>query len=398
MTAPEQPPVEDTPAGLVVVGGGPAGHAAAMAYREAGGAGRVVLISADDSRPYRRPPLSKDYLRGESEEVDLPLAAPGEYTDRRIEVWLSDPVLSLDPGSRRVRTTSGREIAYQSCVLATGCAAAMPVLDGADHPSLIRLRSLADARFLRTAASGAARAVVIGSGFVGCEAAVSLATRGIAVTMLTTEELPQLDRLGRAVAVRIAGWLAAAGVQVHPSAQVLGIDPDGAVRTAVGRHQADLVLAAVGVTPNSALAAAAGVPLRQGRIVVDDAMATEVAGLYAAGDVAVAFNAAAGRPLHVEHWGDADRMGQIAGRSAAGVADSWADVPGFWSGIGAHTLKYVAWGDGYDSAHLVEHAAGGFTVWYLNDGRTVGVLTHQADGDYERAADLITRGAAIPVG
>ena len=147
---------------------------------------------------------------------------------------------------------------------------------------------------------------------------------------------------------------------------------------------AELILTAAGATPESALAQQAGLKLADGRIVVDERMATDWPGVFAAGDVAFAHNAAAGRSLRVEHWGEALRMGEVAGRNAAGGDDSWSDVPGFWSQIGDHTIKYAAWGDGYDSADLVEHAGGGFTVWYARDGKAVGVLTVNADDDYER--------------
>jgi hypothetical protein len=89
-------------------------------------------------------------------------------------------------------------------------------------------------------------------------------------------------------------------------------------------------------------------------------------------------------------------MGEVAGINAAGGDDSWADVPGFWSQIGDHTMKYAAWGDGHDSDDLVEHADGGFTVWYRRDGKAVGVLTVNADADYERGRELIAQGALPP--
>ena len=194
-------------AALVVIGGGPAGRSAAAAYREAGGTGRVVLITAEDTPPYRRPPLSKGFLAGTVPDDEMLQRPAADYQDQSIELWLSEPVTGLDTAARRVRTASGREITYGAVVVATGCAAVVPSFDGGDHPAVARLRSLEDGRFLRAAAGDAARAVVIGSGFIGCEAAATLARRGLSVTMVTSEELPQLTRLGRPVADRIAGWL-----------------------------------------------------------------------------------------------------------------------------------------------------------------------------------------------
>jgi 3-phenylpropionate/trans-cinnamate dioxygenase ferredoxin reductase component len=112
--------------------------------------------------------------------------------------------------------------------------------------------------------------------------------------------------------------------------------------------------------------------------------------------VAFAFNASAGRHLAVEHWGEALAMGRVAGQTAGGVEASWAEVPGFWSTIGDRTLKYAAWGDGFDDASLVDHGGGAFTIWYSQQGVTVGVLTHEADNDYERGRRLIERRQPAP--
>ncbi|MET0966650.1 MAG: NAD(P)/FAD-dependent oxidoreductase [Nakamurella sp.] len=382
---------------LVIVGGGPAGHSAARAYRKEGGEGRVLIISADDAAPYNRPPLSKDLLRGESSEADLPLEPAGFYPDNGIELWLADAVGALSVSTSTLRTRSGRTVGFRRCVLATGCTPAVLPVSGADHPDVLRLRSLADSRVLRDVAARAGNAVVIGSGFIGCEAAVSLAKRGLDVTMLSTEQLPQLERLGRAAAERIAGWLADAGVKLRAGVTVEAIDDGRLVRTDDGAFEADLVLSAAGVTPNSELAGASGIELRDGRILVDERMRSSVPGFFAAGDVVLAHNASAGRRLKVEHWGEALRMGEIAGANAAGGNESWDEVPGFWSGIGGRTLKYTAWGDGFDRDVLVERQGSGFAVWYSQAGRTVGVLTHDADDDYERGSELIAGGMPPPV-
>jgi NADPH-dependent 2,4-dienoyl-CoA reductase/sulfur reductase-like enzyme len=227
---------------------------------------------------------------------------------------------------------------------------------------------------------------------------VSLARRGLAVTMVSTGELPQLDRLGRAVAERISGWLADEGVRFHGAADITGIREGRTLDIqAGGSLTADMILTATGVAPESAIARQAGLTLLDSRIVVDERMATDWPGVFAAGDVAFARNATAGRPLRVEHWGEALRMGEIAGINAAGGDDTWSDVPGFWSQIGDHTIKYAAWGDGYDSDDVVDHAHGGFTVWYSRDGKAVGVLTVNADEDYQRGQELIAQGAPPPI-
>jgi NADPH-dependent 2,4-dienoyl-CoA reductase/sulfur reductase-like enzyme len=158
----------------------------------------------------------------------------------------------------------------------------------------------------------------------------------------------------------------------------------------------DLVLAATGVTPQHRLAADAGLDVRDSRIVVDSDMSTSAKGVYAAGDVALARHAVAGRHLAIEHWQDALDQGAIAGTSAAGQSAKWDGVPGFWSTIGEATIKYHAWGDGYQRSRMASHPDG-FTVWYEADEAVVGVLTHNADDDYDLGERLIAERRPAPV-
>lgn len=385
----------DSAAALVIVGGGPTGHAAVKAYRAAGAAGRVVMISEDTAAPYNRPPLSKDFLRGDSDEDGLPLEPPSFYSDGDTALMLSESVVAIDPLAKTVSIGSGGRISYQQCILATGCEPAELDVPGAG--SALRLRWLDQARQLRDRAQTARSAVVIGSGFIGCEAAMSLAQRGLRVTMVSSEAAPQRSRLGMAASALITDWLERGGVQIHRSAKVIGIGGGGIVRLSNGVTLAtDLVLSAVGIRPRIELAEQIGADLREGLVVVDERMRTSVPDVLAAGDVAMAYNTGAGRHLAVEHWGEAERMGEIAGTTAAGGWDRWSNPPGFWSEIGGHTLKYAAWGDGFDEALPVHHDNGGLTVWYVKDGATVGVLTSDADDDYDRGQSLVAAGSPPP--
>jgi 3-phenylpropionate/trans-cinnamate dioxygenase ferredoxin reductase subunit len=381
---------------LVVVGGGPAALEAARAYREAGAGGEVVLVSADEHLPYNRPPLSKDFLRGESAEDDLPLEDGDFYRRQDIDVRLRTRAQALDTGRRILILSDGDTLSYHSCVLATGAAPKPLPVPAAEGSGAYYLRSRQQARELREAAAAARSAVVVGSGFIGCEAAASLARRGLAVTLVSMEDGPQAARLGDAASQILRAWLADDGVSLRLGVKVESIEA-GRVRLAGETSvEGDLLLVAGGVEPAAGIAAEAGLAVEAGRIQVDAHMRSSVADVLAAGDVAYAFNAAAGRHLAVEHWGEALAMGQVAGQTAAGGEASWAEVPGFWSTIGDRTLKYAAWGDGFSEASLVLHAGGAFTVWYSQDGATVGVLTHDADHDYERGRRLIEQRQPAP--
>ena len=371
--------------GLLIIGSGPGAVAAAVAYREANGTGPVRLVTDDCDPPYERPPLSKDFLRGVTAPDDVYLHPESFYAEHGIELRRSAPVRSLDVEEHAVVLAgSGERLGWDTCVLATGSAPMRPPIPGAEASHVHVLRSMRDALALRTAAASAERAVVAGSGFIGCEGAASLAARGLAVTLITDETRPHDARLGEWAANRIAEWLRDCGVELVTGDRLVGIR-ELDVHTEAGRTvSADLVLLATGVKPRVQLAEQAGLVLEQNRVRVDAAMRTSADGVYAVGDVAFADNTSAGRPLAVEHWGDALAMGEIAGKHAAGRAEQWSQAPGFWSTIGSRTVKYSAWGDGYDDTHVVEHDNGGFTIWYRNDGDLVGVLTHERDDDYER--------------
>jgi 3-phenylpropionate/trans-cinnamate dioxygenase ferredoxin reductase component len=381
---------------LVVVGGGPAALEAVRAYREGCAGGEVVLVSADEYLPYNRPPLSKDFLRGESEEDVLPLEDEDFYRHHHIEVRLQTRAQALDPGRRVVTLSDGETLSYGWCILATGASPKPLPVPGAKGSGVRYLRSRQQARELRGAAAAARSAVVIGSGFIGCEAAASLARRGLAVTLVSMEDGPQAARLGDVASQVLRAWLEDDGVSLRLGVEVEAIE-GGRVHLA-GETSADgeLILVAGGVEPEVGIAAEAGLALEAGRIQVDEHMRSSVASVLAAGDAALAFNAAAGRRLAVEHWGEALAMGRVAGQTAAGADASWAEVPGFWSTIGDRTLKYAAWGDGFDDASLVDHGGGAFTVWYSREGVAVGVLTHDADYDYERGGRLIEQRQPTP--
>jgi 3-phenylpropionate/trans-cinnamate dioxygenase ferredoxin reductase subunit len=270
---------------------------------------------------------------------------------------------------------------------------------GGDRPWVHVIRTVEHVRRLTARLRDGDRAVVIGSGFIGCEIASSLRVRGHAVELVSDEPLPNSARLGEPQAELLRDWLAQDGVGTHLGAPVRSIErgDDGvAVSTARERIVGDVVIMATGVAPRSELAAQAGLELNGGAVPVSAAMRSARDGLLAAGDVCLADNLAAGRPLRVEHWGDALGQGAIAGQTAAGVEAGWDDVPGFWSTIGARTLKYAAWGDGFDATQLRRGENGDFTAWYGRQGQVAGVLTHQRDDDYERGRELIAEGAPWP--
>jgi 3-phenylpropionate/trans-cinnamate dioxygenase ferredoxin reductase subunit len=384
---------------LLVVGGGPAGLSAARAYRDAAGRGAVAIVADEERMPYDRPPLTKELLRGEMDQDELALEDEAWLSEQGVSL-IAGRAVALAPDRHEVVLSGGRCLNYRACVLATGAEPRRLPIPGADDPAVRVVRSLSQVRELLARLTPGDGVVVIGSGFIGCEIAASLSVRGHAVTLVSDEPSPNQARLGADAGATIAGWLRELGVTLMLGSAVERIERRGGeLHLSAGSHhpRASVVVMATGVTPRSELVLGAGIALRDGAITVDSSMRTVVDGVLAAGDVTYAENAAAGRHLHVEHWGDALGQGSVAGRTAAGVSAAWSDIPGFWSAIGANTLKYAAWGDGYEIASLQRASGGdGFAVWYSREGRLVGVLAHNADDSYERGRELIAQGAPWP--
>lgn len=378
--------------GLVVIGSGPAGVAAATAYRDNGGQGPIVLLTSDNDPPYQRPPLTKEVLAGRTDNDAVPIDEedPGLHG---VELRLHTTVEAIDIEAKTVTTGMGELIPYDNLVI---CAGAQPIeVEGLPDSDAHVLRSLEQARSVVAAAKDARTAIVVGSGFIGCEAAASLASRGVQVTMLTRSEQPQVDRVGQFAADQISKWLADAGVTVRTGVAVAQIVAPRTVVLESGEGlSADLVLVALGVRPVGDLGAGL-ITDDHGRIEVDDHMATKVAGIWAAGDNAAAEHAIAGRRVVTEHWDDATTQGAIAGTNAAGGDRSWTEIPSFWSEIGEHPLQYAGWGDGFDSEHPSSDDQG-WTVWYGKDGKLVAVLTSNHYDDDDRGKELITAGKPVP--
>lgn len=393
MRGPEAAP----PPGLVVVGSGPAGLAAVQSFRERDAETPVLMITADDHPPYARPPLTKDFARGDSGVEDLWLTEDGWFDEQRIGLRTGTRVADLDCARRLLRLADDSELAYRDLVIATGSRPVPLPVPGGDDPAIVYLRDLASGRRLRALTEQRGRVAVVGSGFIGCEAAASLAARGVEVLLISGDEVPHAARLGEHAGRKIHRWLTAAGVETHLGVSVERIERRGGgfeLTSDDGRSvSVDAVVAGSGARPDLTLADRAGLATENGGIRVDASLRASDPHVLAAGDIAYADHSVAGRPLRVEHWGDADTQGTVAGAAAAGAAERWSDPPGFWSTIGERTLKYTAWGDGHDGSEI-DGDDTSWTVTYHRDGEVVGVLAHEDDAAYERGQELLRRRGA----
>ena len=371
--------------GFIAIGSGPAGLSAAETFRSKHPHIPVRILTTDAALPYAKPPLSKAYLCGREAKLDL--HSPGWFARHEVELIRGITVDHIDLLHQEVVTEGGRRYPYWHLVLGCGANAVPLAIPGAE--AALPLRSFADALVLRMAARTADSAVVIGGGLIGCEAAATLAACGVPTTMVAAEPVPLQRRFGDKVGERVAKILSDNGVRFVGSTTVTDIEDTHVHLDTGATVDGDVVVSAAGVRPDPHLAANAGLDTSDGRIVVNEHMHTSALNVYAAGDVALAYNVTAGRRIRAEHWRDAAQQGRIAGLTAAGQPASWRKIPEFSCVIGESTLNYRGWGTDYDHTRLVDHRDG-FTVYYESEGDLIGVLTANLVGETSSTAQALS--------
>jgi apoptosis-inducing factor 3 len=328
---------------FLVVGGGAAGQAAAEALRREGFAGRIVMVTAEDERPYDRPNLSKDLLTGKAKPEWMPLRGPKFHANQRIELLTGRKVVSIDTAAKAAVLATGERIAFDKALIATGSAPRKLAIPGADLPGCLVLRTLADGRALMAAAAGAKGAVLVGAGFIGMELASSLRTLGLRVQVATPERLPFERVLGDRIAALLLARHQADGVEFHLGAApvaVTGTPGDLRVELSDGAALAGaFVVFGIGVNPSVDCLDGTGLA-GPGGVTVDATLRTGHPDIYAAGDIAVAPDVS-GEPLRVEHWSVAQRQGRHAARAMLGSTAPYGEAHFFWTRQAGLSLKYV---------------------------------------------------------
>ncbi len=316
---------------FVVIGANLAGGRAAEMLRSEGFDGRVVVIGGEPDRPYERPPLSKEVIRGESDPVFLRDAQ--WYADNDIELRLGLRATRLDP-SGSVDLDDGTSLAFDACLLATGGRPRVLDVPGADLDGVHYLRTLRDAEGLAAALSARPRVVVIGAGFIGAEVAASARVLGCDVTVIEVLDVPLLRVLGEEIGGVYAQIHRDHGVDVRLGEGVDRFEGAGRVETVVGtsgtRYPADLVVVGVGIEPNVELASDAGLTCDNG-VVVDEHCRTSAGNIFAAGDVARRPDIYSGGLIRPEHFKNAQNQGPAAAKAMVGMDEPFHEVPWFWS-------------------------------------------------------------------
>ena len=383
------------PRRFVIAGAGAAAEAAALGLREAGFEGTVEMIAPGAIPPYDRTNLSKAVLAGGMATDELTTTGRAALAEYDIAL-IDGRVASVAPG--RVTLDSGGHHAFDALLLAPGGTPVRPDLPGADLPGVHMLRSLHDAESLADAAGRAKKAVMIGGGFIGMEGALSLAKRGLDVTVVLREEVPLARILGERVGRAILAEHEGKGVTFRTGATVARLDGTDAVSgvtlddgTAL---DADLVVLAIGVTPATEHIGGLSLDDDGGVTVGADLSVPGLPGVFVAGDCARAPTPFG--PARIEHWRVARQHGTRAARAMLGQGAEGTDIPFFWTAL-ARQYRYVGHAEEWDEIVFDGDPTGPFVARYLTDGRVMAALGAGRDADIARLhLEMAESGGPIP--
>lgn len=395
---------------FVIIGASLAGASAAVTLREEGFDGDIQLIGEESQLPYNRPPLSKGYLRGQERFEDQLVKPADYYAEQGIELRLGTRATGIDHRRKLVELTGGDRLPYDRLLIATGGRNRALSGPGASLMGIFQLRTLEDCDRIRAAVRTARRAVVVGLGFIGSEVAASLRQLGMEVAAVEGNPVPLARVLGPEVGQILAEIHREKGVELVLEDSVAAFE--GAtrierVRTKKGRLlPCDLVVAGIGIVPNSEVPAAAGASSDNG-LLVDEHCRTSLPDIYAAGDVANHQHPIFGR-LRVEHWNNGDRHGRAAARAMLDRGQPYDYLHSFWSDQYEHLIEYVGYAATWD--RLVfrgRPASRKFLGFYLKEGvlrAAVGLNRGgdpedpKVDGELKAVANLIRHRVPIDPG
>jgi len=385
---------------FLLVGGGMGSAYCASELRRRGADGSILLVGREQEPPYERPPLSKEYLRGESKREDA-LVNPREwYADNEIELLTGKSVMSLDPGERVAKIQGSEEVRFGKALLATGATVNILRVDGGALDGIHYLRAFGNSDSIRKDTDAAEHVVLIGGSYIGCEVAASLVTRGKRCTVLMQEEIALSLGFGPEVGRYFQEVMEERGIEFVGGDSLGVFEGDERVERVVtesGREiECDAVVVGAGVRPDVMLAQKAGLEVGDG-IVCDSRLESSVEGIFAAGDACSYDSVVHGRRLRVEHWDVALQQGRYAGAAMLGEEQPFKAIPYFFSDLADWaSLEYV--GPARDWDEVVFRGvrdSDEFSAWYLKDGRVAAALSVERSEDLVKARELIESGADV---
>jgi 3-phenylpropionate/trans-cinnamate dioxygenase ferredoxin reductase subunit len=359
----------------IIVGASLAGATAAATLREEGFDGRVVLIGAEEHRPYERPPLSKDYLRGEAGRDKLYVHPDGFYADHDLELRLGSTAVELDTSGRTLTLDDGDRLGYDRLLLATGAEPRRLSIPGAELDGVLYLRIVDDSDALRERLDAGGSVVVVGAGWIGSEVAASARQRGLDVTVIDPLSVPLERVLGAEIGAVYRDIHTDHGVRMLMDTGVAAFEGDRKVervRTSDGSElECDFVVVGVGVQPRTGLGAEAGIAVDDG-VVVDARLRTGADGVFAAGDVASAHHPLYGERIRVEHWANALNQGPAAARNMLGRDAPYERLPYFFSDQYDVGMEYSGFARSWDRVVVRgDPAAREFIAFWMDGDRVL---------------------------
>jgi 3-phenylpropionate/trans-cinnamate dioxygenase ferredoxin reductase subunit len=392
--------VADREVDFLLVGGGLAGASCASEVRKQGAEGSILLVGREPEPPYERPPLSKEYLRGEAPRSDAYVNDPTWYEQNDVELATGKNVMSIDAEAKTAKLQGGVEVAFGQALLATGSNVNILRIEGAENEGIHYLRAYGNADAIREDAEKAGRVVLVGGSYIAAEVAASLAARGTDCTMVAVEEVALSRTFGDDAGRFFQAGLEAHGVTFVGGESVSAFEGDGrvsSVLTESGRSfDCDLVVVGAGVRPDMMLAQRAGLDCDNG-ILCDSKLRTSAAGIYAAGDVCSYDSVVHGRRIRVEHWDVSMQQGMHAAENMLGADADYDVVPYFFSDLADWaSLEYVGPAAEWDrEIWRGSRDDGEFSVWYLKDGKVAGCLSVGRSEDLAEARRLLAEGVDV---
>ena len=378
---------------FVIVGAGLAGGGAAATLREEGFDGRVVLIGAESQPPYERPPLSKEYLRGESPFEQTLVQPPDFYGENDIETRFSARVTRVDAAGKAIELDNAESVSYEALLLATGARNRRFPIPGLDLKGIYDLRTVADSDQIRAESSPGQRAVVVGMGFIGSEVAASLRQSGVEVAVVDRNTVPLRRVLGEEVGRVVEGFHRDHGTELIFEDKVAAFEGTERVERVITQRgrviECDFAVVGLGVEPVTELLASTGVEIGNG-VLVDEYCRTSVEGIFAAGDVANHYHPVFERHIRVEHWQNALKQGPAAALNMLGENEPYSEIPWFWSDQYEHNIQYAGFHTEWDE--LVVRGTmeeRNFIAFYRKDGRVLAAVAINRGRDLRRSIPLI---------
>jgi 3-phenylpropionate/trans-cinnamate dioxygenase ferredoxin reductase subunit len=386
----------------LLIGGFACGFAAAE-LRKRGADGSVLLVGREPEPPYERPPLTKEYLRGEASREDTHVNPVSWYEENGVELRTGTNVTSLDPEARTVKLQGGDEVGFERALIATGANVNILRVDGANLDRIHYVRTPGNSDNIRADAEKADRVVLVGGSYIACEVAASLKAKGTECALVMMEDVALSRTFGEDAGRWFQGVMESKGIEFHRGETLAAFEGDDhatAVTTESGKTiEGDMVVVGAGVRPDVMVAQKAGLEIDEenGGIRCDETLQTSVEGIYAAGDVCSYDSPIHGRRIRVEHWDVAMQQGQHAARSMMGDAKPYDVVPYFFSDLADWaSLEYV--GPAYDWDEEIwrgDRDAGEFLVFYVKDGKVAGALSVERSEDLGHARTLLAEGVDV---